>query len=130
MNNGIIICTHGRTGIEILNSVEMILGPQSNIGAVEFLEFHSPEDIMDKFISKISEFTDIKNILFLVDIRGGTPFNVAVRYALENKNAKILTGVSIPMFIEAVMSKDANSIEELVKLTKEAAIMSIEEVIL
>lgn len=108
MNNGIIICTHGKTGIETLNSVEMILGPQSNIKAVEFLESCSPEDIMDKFNSKISEFTDVNNILFLVDIKGGTPFNVAVRYTLENKNAKILTGVNIPMLIEAAMSKDAN----------------------
>lgn len=130
MNNGIIICTHGKTGIETLNSVEMILGSQSNIKAVEFLESYSPEDIMDKFNSKISEFTDVNNILFLVDIKGGTPFNVAVRYTLENKNAKILTGVNIPMLIEAAMSKDANSIEDLAKLAKEAAIMSIEEVVL
>lgn len=130
MNNGIIICTHGKTGIETLNSVQMILGPQKNVGAVEFLESYSPEDIMEKYINEISKFNEVENILFLVDIKGGTPFNVAARYKLENKNAKILTGVNIPMVIEALMSKDSNSIEELVKLAKESAIVSIEEVIL
>ncbi|WP_282925640.1 PTS sugar transporter subunit IIA [Helcococcus kunzii] len=128
MNTGIIVCTHGKTGIELVNSAKMIIGEQNNIAAVEFIESDSPEDVMDKYIKKIKSFNNCDNVLFLVDLKGGTPFNVAVRYSISNDNALVVTGVNIPMLIQVLMTKEDLSLKELSYEAKKYGIIGIEEI--
>lgn len=124
--NGIIICTHGNAGFEMLKSVEMIMGPQDNIAAVKFLNQDSPDYIMEQYKEKMRELKDCNNILFLVDLKGGTPFNVALRYTLENSNSMVLSGLNIPMLISICMNKDDYDIEKLAECATQNAIEGID----
>lgn len=118
MNFGIIICTHGSTGVEMLNSVRMITGVEDGLKAIDFKDNYSPEDVMDSYNNAIKELNK-ENYVILTDIKGGTPFNCAARIAMENNKCQVVTGVNIPMVISLVLSSydnmdDAvnNSIEE------------------
>lgn len=128
MSNGIIVCTHGKSGIELLNSAQMIIGEQTNVAAVEFLEHNSPEEVMGKYIESIQKFNDCDSVLFLVDLKGGTPFNVAMRHSLTEKNSLVVTGVNIPMLLQVLMSKDDLSLKELSSDAKKYGIIGIEEI--
>lgn len=115
MNYGIIICTHGKTGIEIMNSVKMITGLSENIEAIEFLEHNSPEEITNKYNEAIKKINK-DNIIFLVDIQGGTPFNCAARLKLENKNYEVITGVNIPIVISLFLEGESKTFKEAIDL--------------
>jgi len=46
--------------------------------------------------------------LVLVDMLGGTPFNVAMRLALK-RNLKVVTGVSLPMLFKALTVRETET---------------------
>lgn len=107
---GIIIASHGEFAHGILQSGEMIFGKQQECVACTLMPSEGPEDIKAKMEAAIASFENQDEVLFLVDIWGGTPFNQAnsLISGHENKWA-IVTGVNLPMLIEvydARMSMD------------------------
>lgn len=107
---GIIIASHGEFANGILQSGEMIFGEQKDCVACTLMPSEGPEDIKAKMEAAIASFENQDEVLFLVDIWGGTPFNQAnsLISGHENKWA-IITGVNLPMLIEtydARMSMD------------------------
>ncbi len=107
---GIIIASHGEFAHGILQSGEMIFGEQQECVACTLMPSEGPEDIKAKMEAAIASFENQDEILFLVDIWGGTPFNQAnsLISGHENKWA-IITGLNLPMLIEtygARMSMD------------------------
>ncbi len=125
MNFGIIICTHGSTGVEMLNSVRMITGIEDGLEAIEFKDDYSPEDVLDSYNKAIKNLNR-DNYIILTDIKGGTPFNCAARIAMQNNNCNVLTGVNIPMIISLVLDS-SNSIEETINNSLEEGKLAIEK---
>lgn len=72
----------------------------------------------EKLRSKLTELIENDEVLVLSDIQGGTPYNEAYRFKLENPDkVEILTGMNLPMLIECGTSLDiGSSIEELVNI--------------
>ena len=125
MNFGIIICTHGSTGVEMLNSVRMITGIEDGLEAIEFKDDYSPEDVLESYNEAIKKLNK-DNYIILTDIKGGTPFNCAARIAMQNNNCHVLTGVNIPMIISLVLDS-SDSIGETIKNSLEEGKLSIEK---
>lgn len=125
MNFGIIICTHGSTGVEMLNSVRMITGIEDGLEAIEFKDDYSPEDVLDSYNKAIKNLNR-DNYIILTDIKGGTPFNCAARIAMQNNNCNVLTGVNIPMIISLVLDS-SNNIEETINNSLEEGKLAIEK---
>ena len=104
-----IVCTHGNTGTEIVNSVQMIMGKQNNFYGVSFNENEGVQDLyqkIDQYINPESE------IMIFVDILGGTPFNVSSQLSMKYKNIRIVTGVHIGMLLEVCLNR-SNPLDEL-----------------
>lgn len=99
---GIILASHGELANGILQSATMIFGEQKNVAPVALEPHEGPEDIYSKMKEAISTFDSQDEVLILVDLWGGTPFNQAnaLIKGHEDKWA-ILTGVNLPMLIEA-----------------------------
>lgn len=98
----IIIAAHGFLAKELLNSVEMICGKQEKVQAVEFIT--GENDVILK--QKYSEYINNKSkeeILFVVDLFGGTPYNAASAIAMADDRVDVLTGASLPMLLEILM---------------------------
>lgn len=105
---GIILASHGDFANGILQSGEMIFGEQENVKAVVLTPSEGPDDIRAKMKVAIASFDNQDEVLFLVDLWGGTPFNQA-NGLLEERERKdtwaIVAGLNLPMLIEAFASR-------------------------
>ncbi|WP_455661825.1 mannose/fructose/sorbose PTS transporter subunit IIA [Pradoshia sp.] len=112
---GIIIASHGEFASGILQSGEMIFGTQENVKAVTLMPSEGPEDVKAKMKEAIASFDNQDEVLFLVDLWGGTPFNQANSLFEEHKeNWAIVAGMNLPMLIEAFASRfSMNSAQEI-----------------
>ena len=102
---GIVIASHGEFASGILQSGQMILGEQENVKACTLMPSDSPENIKAKMEEAIASFDNKDEVLFLIDLWGGTPFNQASALinGHEDKWA-IVTGLNLPMLVEAFAS--------------------------
>ncbi|MFW7433525.1 mannose/fructose/sorbose PTS transporter subunit IIA [Vagococcus carniphilus] len=103
---GIILASHGEFASGILQSASMIFGEQENVAAVTLMPSEGPEDIKKKMQDAVQGFDNQDEVLFLVDLWGGTPFNQANSLFEEHKeNWAIVAGMNLPMVIEAYASR-------------------------
>ncbi|GIN73788.1 PTS mannose transporter subunit EIIAB [Bacillus sp. J14TS2] len=103
---GIIIASHGEFASGIMKSGAMIFGEQENVRAVTLMPSEGPEDVKAKMLEAIASFDNQDEVLFLVDLWGGTPFNQANSLSEEHKDKwAIVAGMNLPMLIEAYASR-------------------------
>lgn len=103
---GIILASHGEFANGILQSGTMIFGEQANVKAVTLQPSEGPDDLKAKMEAAIATFEDQNEVLFLVDLWGGTPFNQANGLINGHEdNWAIVTGLNLPMLIEAYASR-------------------------
>lgn len=103
---GIIIASHGEFANGILQSGAMIFGEQENVKAVTLMPSEGPDDIKAKMKEAIASFDNQDEVLFLVDLWGGTPFNQANSLIEEHGDKwAIVSGMNLPMLIEAYASR-------------------------
>jgi mannose/fructose/sorbose-specific phosphotransferase system IIA component len=107
----ILIVSHADLGPALIRAAEMIVGPIEAISAVPLLPDESPEGFGEKLDAALEEIEG-EEALVLIDLFGGTPYNVAARHVLKD-NVECLTGVNLPMLLELAMSRDGTSLPEL-----------------
>ncbi|MBC1436362.1 PTS mannose transporter subunit IIAB [Listeria rocourtiae] len=114
---GIILATHGEFAEGILQSGTMIFGEQENVKAITLMPSEGPDDIRAKMEAAIASFDSQDEVLFLVDLWGGTPFNQANGLYEDHKDKwAIVAGLNLPMLIEAFASRfSMNSAQEIAK---------------
>lgn len=99
---GIILASHGEFAKGILQSSTMIFGKQKNVQSVMLMPSEGPDDIKAKMKDAIASLDNQDEVLFLVDLWGGTPFNQANSLFEEHKDKwAIVAGMNLPMVIEA-----------------------------
>ncbi|MFZ7302085.1 PTS sugar transporter subunit IIA, partial [Enterococcus gallinarum] len=101
MTNEIILMSHGLMAEEILNSAKMILGNQINYPVVSMAQNDGIEGTINKLNKILEETSDIRNIIILVDLMGGTPANVAMMKASMDKTIQVVTGMNLGMVLES-----------------------------
>ncbi|MCW6659609.1 mannose/fructose/sorbose PTS transporter subunit IIA [Aerococcaceae bacterium NML191292] len=113
---GIIIATHGEFADGIKQSGSMIFGEQANVESVTFMPSEGPEDLQRKLREAVDKI-DSDEILFLVDLWGGSPFNQAnILFEESPENRAIVAGLSLPMLIESYASRfSMNTAHEIAK---------------
>jgi PTS system mannose-specific IIA component len=122
---GILIATHTDMADNILDTVAHIVGrrpPQvmafsTGLGAEE-------EKLRMDLALAIGEVDSGDGVLILTDIIGGTPSTLASQYLAE-KNIEVITGVNLPMVLEAVVSREGNSLKQLARMALRAGKGSI-----
>lgn len=124
MKQVIIITGHNNFASGILSSLTMIAGSKDNIYAVDFLSNDNDDTLEDKFNKIINDNKD-KEILFVCDLMGGTPFKVASKLAFTNDSYEVVTGINLGGLIDTFMKLDKMSIEELKTSCKNASIKSV-----
>ncbi|WGE50705.1 PTS mannose transporter subunit IIAB [Actinobacillus equuli subsp. haemolyticus] len=122
MSIAIIIATHGVAAEQLLKTTEMLIGEQSDVAYIDFVPGENAETIMGKYQALVEgELSHCDQVLFLVDMWGGSPFNAANRFQEGKTNMDVVTGVNIPMLVNACMARDdVESLEELVEVALEA----------
>ena len=109
---GIVLVSHGDLAQGMLNTLEMICGPQENICALSFEMSDSPDDVRDQIEEAIGLYP--AGCLVFLDILGGSPANSLQFIALNNDEpVYAIAGMSLPLVIEATMSSTCEDVPKL-----------------
>ncbi len=100
----ILIVTHGDLGEALVRAAEMITGPQPDLLALSLWPEESPAALHEKLADALQRLGD-RPSLVLVDLLGGTPFNVVARH-LPERNLACVTGVNLPMLLDLLTVRD------------------------
>lgn len=83
----------------------MIFGEQENVKAVTLHPSDGPDSLKERMLAAIATFENQDEVLFLVDLWGGTPFNQANNLCGQHSNWAIVAGLNLPMLIEAYSAR-------------------------
>lgn len=118
---GIIVMTHGNLGRELINSCELIAGKTENLISLSLEREDNIDTLSEKFLHTIQQYETCEDILVFADLLGGSPCNIASASLRNKYTYQILTGVNLPMLLEAVMSRESCGIDDLVQKCLSAA---------
>jgi len=125
----IIVATHGKLSEGFRDTIDMVMGERKGLYFIEFSQNDEIENLREKFINITNSIKDENEILILTDLFGGTPCNTAIKIALESElRIKILSGVNLPMLIEAVLNQDSilDEVIESILSSSKQGIMNID----
>jgi fructose-specific PTS system IIA component len=109
----VIISGHGDFAPALEESSKMIFGEEKHVVAVPFLKGEGIQTLEEKFKQVLEEMPLENEVLFLVDIFGGTPYNAATPYILKNKTADMVSGVNLPMLLEVLAMREHVTLKEM-----------------
>ena len=119
----IVIVSHADLGDALIRAVEMIAGQAEGLYSVSLFPGDSPEGLGEKLEAALQEIEG-QETLVLIDLFGGTPYNVAACQVLK-ENVECVTGANLPMLLESIMSRDGVSLPELAKEIAQAGQESV-----
>ena len=100
----IVLVSHGEQCKGMLNTVQMLLGPQENIAAYPLEAEQSVEDYAVTLREEVKRF-GAENIVFLSELKQGSPFNTLVNLT-RDYDLHHLTGTNLAMLMTIVMERD------------------------
>lgn len=118
----VVVACHGRFAEELVQSAAMVFGETEGVHAVAFMPGEGPDDLVRKYEAIAEACGSRDDLLFLVDLFGGSPYNAASRVAALSDRADVLSGVNLPMLLEILDSRDErSSVADLVRAAYGAA---------
>ena len=125
---GIIVMTHGALSEGIVDAAELITGPVTQVETLSLRREDNVNDLNAAFLAALERVDTDDGVLMLADLLSGSPCNVA-SMNLRDRSYQVLSGVNLPMFIEALSSRDtAGSAEELMASCQEAAVQGVKNI--
>lgn len=117
----VLVVSHSTLAKGFSEAVNMILGSEINYLGLD-------DDGVEIFHKRLKEKIEAikeknKKVLILADLFGGTPFNKALYEASYDSEVKVISGINLPMLIEAIMREKSNIDEvalEIVESTKDS----------
>ncbi|MBP2966776.1 PTS sugar transporter subunit IIA, partial [Acinetobacter baumannii] len=80
-----------------------IAGEQEGLKAVPFYNEDSMDDYQNKMTDALNELsTDASHTIIFTDLKGGTPFNVAMLLTTEINNVSVIGGTNLPILLEFI----------------------------
>ncbi len=129
---GILIVAHGALAEELVNSVAMIMGRVPMLRAVGLRSDQSLDDLKREIETAWRELENegARHILILVDMFGGSCSNVAARLVVDSEaeQVAVITGVNLPMVLEASIDRDLYQFKDFVDKVVKAGKKSIVDV--
>ena len=122
----ILLVSHGGFAKALLETAEMILGPQELTAAVGLAPDDSPEVLQEKIEAALESFHGAPSLV-LTDIFSGTPFNTVVRLS-QRYSFRHLTVSNVPLLNEPRVSRDSSSPDELAQTLLESAPAAFQDV--
>lgn len=113
---GVVIAAHMRLADELLSAARIITGsPLDNFRTVSINIDDNPDQVREKLLTAVKEVKQADGTVILVDMFGGTPSNLSLSL-LSKGTVEIITGVNLPMIIEAAGSSRKAGLDELINL--------------
>lgn len=119
---GVLVVAHGSLAEGLLEAASMIVGKTENTKAVCFYSTQGVEGLEEAVQAALDQFTNCDGVLCLVDIPGGSPARVVAAQSFKHKGVEIISGVSLPMLIEALFAREDQSLKELAQTAVQAGV--------
>ncbi|WP_232697328.1 PTS galactosamine/N-acetylgalactosamine transporter subunit IIA [Brevibacillus daliensis] len=103
---GIVITGHNHFASGLKSALDLVVGQQENLIAVDFEKGDSTEILQEKLRSAILEVNSGDGVMCLTDLAGGSPFNNSSLLAHELGNVQVIGGTNIPMLISLVFERE------------------------
>lgn len=124
----ILLVSHSELSKGLIGAAKMILGDTDGVDHI-ILDDSGIEAFSKKLDEKVEILTnDNEGLLILADIFGGTPFNQSMIRSSQYENVRVISGVNLPMVIEAIMNRSNNideAVENIISSTKESIVPGI-----
>ncbi|QIQ21696.1 PTS sugar transporter subunit IIA [Zophobihabitans entericus] len=121
----ILVVTHGNFGQELVKSCEMIVGKMKDVYCFSLIADMAPEQLYEKIAQTLKDAPT--GSIILTDIYGGTPSNVSAIFA-KKYQYPVISGISLPILIEADMSRDELQGNELSGRIFETGVQGIKNI--
>jgi mannose PTS system EIIA component len=119
----IVLVTHGNLGGALIRAAELITGPAEGLFAVALMADDSPEGL-GRRLAAVLDGLEGQQALVLIDLFGGTPYNVAARQVLR-PNVECVTGANLPMLLELITMREGARLPDLAAAAAQAGRDSI-----
>ncbi len=120
---GIIVVSHGTLSEHLVSAASLILGEAKDVKAVTFMARESLEDLRKKTSEAAKDFTD--GCLIFTDIMGGSATNVSIEIMKSRNDVYVVTGVNLPMLIEAINNRETTDLKSLAEQVSNSGVRSI-----
>ena len=110
---GIVVVTHSKLGDALIDAAELIIGDRPEaIVSVSIDTAQDVDKLRGKVAAAIRQVDKKDGVLILTDMFGGTPSNLSYSF-LEEGHIEVLSGVNLPVLIEATNSRDRLGLTDL-----------------
>ncbi|NQV56280.1 MAG: PTS sugar transporter subunit IIA [Rhodospirillales bacterium] len=106
---GLILVTHGRLADELINALEHVVGPQSNVAAICIDADDDMEQRRADIVKAAEEVDSGSGVVVLTDMFGGTPSNLAISI-LDRPNFEVIAGVNLPMLVKFASVRESSDL--------------------
>ena len=111
---GIVIVTHCQLGDALIGATEFIIGSRpASLESVSIDLNENAEKLRNKISQGIKNVKGQEGVLILTDMFGGTPSNLSYSF-LEEGHVEVLSGVNLPILIQAASMREKMKLDELV----------------
>ena len=105
---GVLLVTHGEIGTALLSSASQILGgAPAQVTTLSVWRQDDPDDLILRARELLEQIDAGDGVLVLTDIFGATPGNVVSRL-LEDNHVEGVSGVSLPMLLRVLTSRNGS----------------------
>ena len=113
---GVVIVAHLQLADELFKAAEIIYSSKlDNFKAVSINLNDDPDQAREKVLAAVKSMDTGDGVLILVDMFGGTPSNLSLSL-LDKGKTEIVTGVNLPMIVEAASNSKKLPLNKLVNI--------------
>jgi len=116
---GLVLVTHGGLARELLRAAEHVCGPQKQVEIVCFEDSDDPSARTKDIQDAAARANTGAGLIFLTDVYGATPFNVALA-AANLSGTPVIAGVNVPMLLKLASARKTDDLDAAVAAAKEA----------
>lgn len=121
---GVVVLTHGTLSEQLVATASMIMGDSECVVAVTFSARESLDELRRKAEEAVNSF-EPDGCLLLTDLMGGSANNISVEL-MKSKNIEVVTGVNLPMLLEAIGYRSfADNLKDLAIRVQAGGVKSI-----
>ncbi|MGM0214331.1 PTS sugar transporter subunit IIA [Enterococcus sp. AZ109] len=119
---GIIVVAHDNLAEGLVETAQAIMGQQQHVDTIAVeAQDGNLQEMFDNKAKKMLE--EVDEIVWLIDIFGGTPFRFASQCVVNHPKQHLVTGINLPMLLQALMNRNISAAlltEQLEDESKEA----------
>lgn len=105
-----VLVSHGSYSKGLMESVQMLVGEQQDLVCYGLFPQDSISSLIEQLDNEIKK-TESQEIVFLTDLFHGSPFNAVVSL-MEHNDIYHVTGISLPLLLNAILERNGGSTAE------------------